>query len=43
MLPASAGGDSLKQQVVDNVPKTIKEIQFGILYVSGPLFCASVD
>jgi hypothetical protein len=31
MLLDSVGGDSLKQQVIDNVPKTIKEIEFGIL------------
>ena len=31
MLPASAGTESVKQQVVDDVPKIIKAIEFGLL------------
>lgn len=33
-LPAAAmKRDSAKEQVMDNVPKRIKEMRFGILYV----------
>ena len=33
MQPVVASGGPVKEQVLDSVPKRIKEIDFGILYV----------
>jgi len=44
MLPLASAEDSVKKHVVDNVPKRIKEIRFGILYGIHPReFVASRD
>ena len=32
MQPTAAGTETVKEQVVDKVPKRIKELKFGILY-----------
>lgn len=42
MRLAMAGMESIKEQVIDNVPKRIKELKFGIPYV-GQLLAAMVE
>jgi len=43
MQQMSSGGEAVKQQVVDKIPKRFKELKFGIQYDTRPSLCLRSD